>query len=99
MWTAPLLSGLQKTFNQLLCYQMSGLFARDDLAGSDGVRYARSKHMGDRFRASVIFGITRVSTDWVFPLMRPASLVRLSGDNAPFEPDLDYAAMLSDGRL
>ena len=99
MWTAPLLSGLQKTFNQIVCYQMSGLFARGELAGPDGVRYARSKHIGGLVRASATFGITRVSTDWVFHLMRPARLVRLSGDKAPFEPDLYYAAMLSDGRL
>lgn len=55
--------------------------------------------VGGLVRASVIFGMSRVSTDWVFHLMRPARLVRLSGDKAPFEPDLDYAAMLSDGRL
>jgi hypothetical protein len=42
---------------------MSGLFARGELAGRDGVRYARSKHMGDIGGASVIFGSSRVSTD------------------------------------
>ena len=34
---------------------MSGLFARAKPAGRDGVRYARSKHMGDILGASVIF--------------------------------------------
>ena len=57
---------------------MSGLFARAELAGPDGVRYARSKHIGGIADASVIFGITRVSTDWVLHLLRPASLLRLS---------------------
>lgn len=28
MWTVPLLSGLQKTLDQIVCYQMSGLFVR-----------------------------------------------------------------------
>jgi hypothetical protein len=41
---------------QIACYQMSGLFARTKSAGRDGVRYARSKHMGDTRRAGVIFG-------------------------------------------
>ena len=85
MWTAPLLSGLQQTSNQIACYQMSGLFARREFAGPDGVRYARSKHIGDLARASVIFGITRVSTDWFFHLVRPARLVRLSGDHRSSE--------------
>ena len=85
MWTAPLLSGLQQTSNQIACYQMSGLFSRREFAGPDGVRYARSKHIGDLARASVIFGITRVSTDWFFHLVRPARLVRLSGDHRSSE--------------
>lgn len=81
----PSLSGLQQTSNQIACYQMSGLFARREFAGPDGVRYARSKHIGDLARASVIFGITRVSTDWFFHLVRPARLVRLSGDHRSSE--------------
>ena len=52
---------------------MSGLFARTKPAGRDGVRYARSKHMGDILVASVIFGSSRVSTDRSFHLLRPAS--------------------------
>src|SRR6476661_4429766 len=52
---------------------MSGLFARTKPAGRDGVRYARSKHMGDILGASVIFGSSRVSTDRSFHLLRPAS--------------------------
>src|SRR3954447_22125577 len=52
---------------------MSGLFARTKPAGRDGVRYARSKHMGDTLSASVIFGGSRVSTDRSFHLLRPAS--------------------------
>ena|SRR6202167_881012 len=52
---------------------MSGLFARTKSAGRDGVRYARSKHMGDILGASVIFGSSRVSTDRSFHLLRPAS--------------------------
>lgn len=52
---------------------MSGLFARTKSAGRDGVRYARSKHMGDTRGASVIFGSSRVSTDRSFYLLRPAS--------------------------
>ena len=52
---------------------MSGLFARTKSAGRDGVRYARSKHMGDTRGASVIFGSSRVSTDRSFHLLRPAS--------------------------
>ena len=78
---------------------MSGLFARGELAGPDGVRYARSKHIGGISGASVIFGIACVSTDWLFHLLRPASLVRLPNGHYPLEPDLDYAAMRSDGRL
>ena len=57
------------------CYQMSGLFAREELAGPDGVRHARSKHTGGIWRAGVIFGIPCVLTDWFFHLLRPASLV------------------------
>src|SRR4051812_15137058 len=52
---------------------MSGLFARTKSAGRDGVRYARSKHMGDTRGASVIYGSSRVSTDRSFHLLRPAS--------------------------
>jgi len=52
---------------------MSGLFARAKPAGRDGVRYARSKHMGDILGASVTFGSSRVSTDRSFHLLRPAS--------------------------
>jgi hypothetical protein len=52
---------------------MSGLFARTRSAGRDGVRYARSKHMGDTRGASVTFGSSRVSTDRSFHLLRPAS--------------------------
>ena len=78
---------------------MSGLFARDELAGPDGVRYARSKHIGGITDASVTFGITFVSTDWLFHLLRPASLMRLFAGHYPSKPDLDYAAILSGGRL
>ena len=52
---------------------MSGLFARMKPAGRDGVRYARSKHIGDIRDASVIYGSSRVSTDRSFHLLRPAS--------------------------
>lgn len=52
---------------------MSGLFARTKPAGRDGVRYARSKHIGDIRDASVIYGSSRVSTDRSFHLLRPAS--------------------------
>src|SRR3954468_4913134 len=52
---------------------MSGLFARTKSAGQDGVRYARSKHIGDLDDASVIYGSSRVSTDRSFHLLRPAS--------------------------
>src|ERR1700744_3379461 len=52
---------------------MSGLFARTKSAGRDGVRYARSKHIGDIDDASVIYGSSRVSTDRSFHLLRPAS--------------------------
>jgi hypothetical protein len=44
-----------------------------DALNGDGVRYARSKHMGDIGGASVIFGSSRVSTDRSFHLLRPAS--------------------------
>ncbi len=46
MWTAPTCQ-VQQTVDPIACYQMSGLFARTKPAGRDGVRYARSKHMGD----------------------------------------------------
>src|SRR6185369_16357628 len=52
---------------------MSGLFARTKPAGRDGVRHARSKHIGDIRDASVIYGSSRVSTDRSFHLLRPAS--------------------------
>ena len=52
---------------------MSGLFARTKPAGRDGVRYARSKHIGDIDDASVIYGSSRVPTDRSFHLLRPAS--------------------------
>jgi hypothetical protein len=47
MWTALRLSGFEQSFDSIACYQMSGLFARDKVAGRDGVRYTRSKHIGD----------------------------------------------------
>ena len=52
---------------------MSSLFARTKPAGRDGVRCARSKHIGDIDDASVTFGSSRVSTDRSFHLLRPAS--------------------------
>ena len=52
---------------------MYGLFARTKPAGRDGVRYARSKHIGDIDDASATFGSSRVSTDRSFHLLRPAS--------------------------
>jgi hypothetical protein len=52
---------------------MSGLFARGQLAGQDGVRYTRSKHIGDIGDASAIFGMSGVSTDRSFHLLVPAS--------------------------
>jgi hypothetical protein len=42
MWTAPRLPGQKQISGPIVCSQMSGLFARDMLAGQDGVRYARS---------------------------------------------------------
>ena len=56
---------------------MSGLFARARLAGPDGVRNARSQHIGDIGSARVTSGIPRVSTDRSFHLLRPASLAAI----------------------
>jgi hypothetical protein len=52
---------------------MSGLFARGQLAGRDGVRYTRSKHIGDIGDAGATFGLSGVSTDRSFHLLVPAS--------------------------
>ena len=62
---------------------MSGLFVRDVLAGQDGVRYARSKHISGLCGASVTFGISRVSTGRSFHLLRPASSVAIAGQLLP----------------
>jgi hypothetical protein len=77
---------------------MSGLFARDRLAGQDGVRYARSKHMSGIRDASVTFGSSCVSTDRSFHLLRPASSVAIRGRlNSPPEPISDYAGIATGG--
>ena len=100
MWTTLHLLGLEQRPGSIACYQMSGLFARREFAGPDGVRYARSKHIGGISDASVIFGITRVSTDWFFHLLRPASLVAIRrAPVCPSEPVVDHAGTLSGGRL
>lgn len=79
MWTAPPSSGFEYTDNAIACNQMSGLLMQIKSAGQDGVRYARSKHMGDNLRASAIFGLSRVPTNRSFHLLVPASSV-----NGPF---------------
>ena len=79
---------------------MSGLFARTKSAGRDGVRYARSKHIGDIDDASVIYGSSRVSTDRSFHLLRPASswaIRRATSLAAPISDQMGVAAAA--GRL
>lgn len=73
MWTAPPSSGFEYRDNAIACNQMSGLLMQIQSAGQDGVRYARSKHMGDNLRASAIFGLPRVPTNRSFHLLAPAS--------------------------
>lgn len=72
MWTTLHLLGLEQRFDSIACYQMSGLLARENPAGRDGVRYAHSKHMGDIKCASATFGVFRVSIDRSFHLLVPA---------------------------
>lgn len=71
----PSLVGCWQMSDPIVCYQMSGLFARVKPAGPDGVRYARSKHISGIGDASVIFGSSRVSTDWSFPSHAPCKFV------------------------
>ena len=78
---------------------MSGLFARGRLAGRDGVRYARSKHMGDIGCASVTFGSSRVSTDRSFHLLRPASSWAIRRATSLVVPISDQMGMAVTGRL
>jgi hypothetical protein len=75
MWTAPPSSGFEYTNNTIACNQMSGLFVQMKTAGRDGVRYTRSKHIGDIVCASAIFGISRVPINRWFHLLVPASSV------------------------
>lgn len=77
---------------------MSGLFARIKPAGRDGVRYARSKHIGDIDDASVIYGSSRVSTDRSFHLLRPASSW-VSAEQPLAAPISDQMGMAATGRL
>jgi hypothetical protein len=78
---------------------MSGLFARTKSAGRDGVRYARSKHMGDTRGASVIFGSSRVSTDRSFHLLRPASSWAIRRATSLGAPISDQIGIAATGRL
>jgi hypothetical protein len=78
---------------------MSGLFARTKSAGQDGVRYARSKHMGDMNAASVIFGSSRVSTDRSFHLLRPASSWAIRRATSLAAPISDQIGIATTGRL
>jgi hypothetical protein len=74
---------------------MSGLFERTKPAGRDGVRYARSKHIGDIDDASVIYGSSRVSTDRSFHLLRPASswaIRRAISSGTPISDQMGMAA-------
>jgi hypothetical protein len=47
MWTAFPLVRIVAESGLIACYQISGLFARVEPDGQDGVRHARSKHIGD----------------------------------------------------
>ena len=78
---------------------MSGLFARTKPAGRDGVRYARSKHIGDIDDASVIYGSSRVSTDRSFHLLRPASSWAIRRATSLVAPISDQMGMAAAGRL
>ncbi len=78
---------------------MSGLFARTKSAGRDGVRYARSKHIGDIDDASVIYGSSRVSTDRSFHLLRPASSWGNPPSNLARGLISDQVGMAATGRL
>ena len=78
---------------------MSGLFARTKSAGRDGVRYARSKNMGDTRGAGVIFGSSRVSTDRSFHLLRPASSWAIRRATSLAVPISDQMGMSATGRL
>lgn len=73
MWTTLHLLGFEQRFDSIAFYQMSGLLARGNPAGRDGVRYAHSKHMGDIECASATFGVLRVSIDRSFHLLVPTS--------------------------
>src|ERR1700755_2809375 len=78
---------------------MSGLFARTKSAGQDGVRYARSKHIGDISGASVTFGSSRVSTDRSFHLLRPASSWTIRQAASLAVPISDQIGVAATGRL
>jgi hypothetical protein len=74
------------------------VFARTTSARRDGVRYARSKHMGGISAASVIFGSSRVSTDRSFHLLRPASSWAIRRAVSPAVPISDQMGIAATGR-
>jgi hypothetical protein len=78
---------------------MSGLFARTKPAGRDGVRYARSKHIGDIDDASVIYGSSRVPIDRSFHLLRPASSWAIRRATSLGAPISDQIGIAATGRL
>jgi hypothetical protein len=78
---------------------MSGLFARTKSAGRDGVRDARSKHIGDIDDASVIYGSSCVSTDRSFHLLRPASSWAIRRATSLAAPISDQVGIAVTGRL
>ena len=77
---------------------MSGLFARAKPAGRDGVRYARSKHMGDILGASVIRKFARIDRS-VLPSTASCKFVGNPPSNLARGPISDQVGMAAIGWL
>ena len=69
------LVGSSSDQNRSLAIKCPACLRDVNLAGQDGVRHTRSKHIGDIFRASVTFGLSCIMIDRSYHLLVPASSI------------------------